>query len=726
MAANFNHQKLRGRSFKGQDLSGSDLRGADLRGIDFTNAVLLHANLSNVNTGLKPTWALYLRACSIVLSVIAAFDVAYASAYFGSMLPEQSPLELALASSFTFVLFLFFIGITLRHGIGKALSGFTVVAITGITFFLALPGSSNNEAILSILFLGIAIAINITGVVTGAIAVAIARILADKRVWSIIILVVPVTIPVGLKAGMLGLSDNWAIMAGIIVAIPILIVLIGLSFYVGIKAIEGNSKYVFVRQIAVAACNYGATNFRGADLTDADFTGANLKYADFRDATLTRTRWSQTKHLAQARTTDTYLENPKIRELVVGLNGQDQNFDHMDLRGLNLQGANLADASFIGTKLSEATLQEVNLARAKLVQTQLYDANLSGACLTGAIIQDWSISSDTNFAAVKCEYIYMQLPTKGDPDPCRKPDNRNETFQDGDFANFIAPIIKTLDLYRTQNVDLRVVAQRFKTLDLFHHEGIDPGAVAIALKQLSEQHPEADIEVVALEGRGDEKVRVQAKVTGIADRSALSAEYFQTYRELSSLPYADLQTLLSGMAEKDERIRSLEKMVTTAIESNRFYVETYYNLGDTVAEKSSSINFNAGGNIGDVSGIVGGDVSGVLNLGTISGNVTNDCFQLPESPKADELGIKDLLQQLQTIIEADSDLPQKGKETALTQVQVLAEVAQNPEEPEKKEMGSQAINLLKGAASFLPDTAKLAEACTKLLPLIGKLLGLPI
>ena len=82
------------------------------------------------------------------------------------------------------------------------------------------------------------------------------------------------------------------------------------------------------------------------------------------------------------------------------------------------------------------------------------------------------------------------MPTKADPDPCRKPDNRNEIFQDGDF---IAPIIKTLNLDQTQHLDLRVVARRFKTLDLFHHEGIDPTAAAIALKQLAQQYPEAVI-----------------------------------------------------------------------------------------------------------------------------------------------------------------------------------------------------------------------------------------
>ncbi|MEM6427352.1 MAG: pentapeptide repeat-containing protein, partial [Cyanobacteria bacterium P01_D01_bin.128] len=220
---------------------------------------------------------------------------------------------------------------------------------------------------------------------------------------------------------------------------------------------------------AIAISNYRSTSFRNADLTNADFSNANLRQADFRNANLTRTRWHQAKFLAQARTDEEYLEDPKIRQLVVSLNGREQNFDQFDLRGLNLDGADLTDASFIGAKLSGATLKDAKLDGAKLVQAQLYGADLSGASLTGAYIQDWSISTDTIFDNVQCDYVYMQLPTKIDPDPCRKPDKRNENFESGDFADFIEPIIKTLNLYQTQNIDLRVVAQQFKTLDLFHH-----------------------------------------------------------------------------------------------------------------------------------------------------------------------------------------------------------------------------------------------------------------
>jgi uncharacterized protein YjbI with pentapeptide repeats len=722
---NVKQQTLRGRSLKGKSLLGEDFSRADIRGTNFVGANLTGANFSQVRTGLRPEWSIGLTMGLFLLTAIPSFIAAYAGAFAATSFPLiETVTGKGIASTLAAILFIVFIGIVLWWGLNNELWGFAIVLMLVITSILAFPGF-NETQLVSLLF-GFALALEIAGVVTGAIAVAAARILAAKWMVVLIIPIISVIALQGIKSGIEGTTEPSEIMAAVAVAGLFALVLLGLSAYIGWQASIDNPKYALIRQIVVTVCNYGATSFRGADLTDANFTGANLKHADFRDANLTRTRWCGAKHLAQARSSDTYLENPQIRQLLVSLNGQDQNFDHMDLRGLNLQEANLADASLIGTKLSEATLQDADLSRTKLVQAQLYGANLGGACLTGAVIQDWSLSTDTNFEAVKCDYVYMQLPTKADPDPCRKPDNRNEIFQPDDFADFIAPIIKTLNLYQTQNVDPRQIGQQFKTLDLFHHQGLDPTAAAIALKQLATQHPEAELEVVALEGRGDDKVRVQAKVTGRVDRSALSAAYFTKYEEISALPYADLQSLLAGIAEKDERIRSLEKMVTTAIESNKFYVETYYNLGDTVSEKGA-ININSGG--GNISGVVGGDirdVSGVVNLGTISGTVSNAIGQLPDSPSSNEPGIKDLLQQLQAIIEADTDLPQKGKETALTQVQVLAEVAQNPEQPEKKTMGTQALNLLKGAASFLPDTAKLAEASVKLLPLIGKLLGLPI
>ena len=117
--------------------------------------------------------------------------------------------------------------------------------------------------------------------------------------------------------------------------------------------------------------------------------------------------------------------------------GQVINFDNLDLREVNLKGANLADASFISADLREANLQDADLSRAKLVQTQLAGTDFTNSTLTGAYIEDWGITNSSIFTAVKCEYVYMRLPTKNNPDPLRKPDNFQEVFADGEFGDFI-------------------------------------------------------------------------------------------------------------------------------------------------------------------------------------------------------------------------------------------------------------------------------------------------
>ncbi|MEO0376184.1 MAG: hypothetical protein AAF329_16495 [Cyanobacteria bacterium P01_A01_bin.17] len=147
-------------------------------------------------------------------------------------------------------------------------------------------------------------------------------------------------------------------------------------------------------------------------------------------------------------------------------------------------------------------------------------------------------------------------------------------------------------------------------------------------------------------------------------------------------------------------------------------------LGDTVTDKSS-ININTGG--GNVSGVVGGNVenvSGVVNLGTISGDVTNAIDQLPGNSESDEPSLKDLLTQLQAAIEATSALPSEDKAEALEQVKVLAEAGQAPEDTGLKKAAKTAMKVLKGTAAGLPDITELVQACSTLLPAIGALLVL--
>jgi len=582
------HTNFRGRSFRGKNLAGYDFSFTDIRGADFSNAILPGANFSHAKSGLKKQWIAILVAVIIILSILAGSLSAYAGASVGDFLLSKPPDNIKaevtsgttiIPTIFVFLAYAVFLIITVRRGLCADLGKFSVIiaAIVGIT--AALPGSDVSRTIF--LFNSIIIAVGIAGSLLGAVALAIG--ISTFGLHSAI--VVAVCIALGAFLGTwetihfyIETGEFWLEMFAVacLVSIPLL----GLSAYMGWKSGVEDRRYSLIRAIALNLCSLGGTSFRGANLSDANFTQAILEYTDFRNANLSRTVWRQSRQIERARLEETYLEKPLIRQLVVSGNGQDKNYDYQNLRGLYLQNANLVDASFLGADLSEATLQEADLSRAKLVQAQLYRTNFSYACLTGAYIQDWAISTDTQLEGVKCDYIFMRLPTRDDPDACRKPDNKNENFKEGDFSDFITPIIKTLELYRQQNVDPRQIASTFKSLDLFHYKGIDASAAALALKQLAEQYPEAGIEVVALEGRGEEKIRLQARVTGETDRSRLSAEYFEKYQEIASLPYGDLQSLLAAMAEKDERIRSLENMVMTAMKSDKFYVETYYAFGD--------------------------------------------------------------------------------------------------------------------------------------------------
>lgn len=202
---------------------------------------------------------------------------------------------------------------------------------------------------------------------------------------------------------------------------------------------EGDEKYSWIRNIAIAFAAIGGASFRSSDLTDVNFTTATLKSTDFRKAILIRTCFNKTKKLDFVRPGTTYLQKAQVVSVLETGVGQNSNFDRENLSGINFKGANLIDASFIGADLSQANLQDADLSRAKLVQAQLNGTDLTGATLTGAYIQDWGITTDTKFDGVRCEYVYMRLPTAYNPDPLRKPDNNKEVFAPGEFAYFSKP-----------------------------------------------------------------------------------------------------------------------------------------------------------------------------------------------------------------------------------------------------------------------------------------------
>jgi hypothetical protein len=105
-----------------------------------------------------------------------------------------------------------------------------------------------------------------------------------------------------------------------------------------------------------------------------------------------------------------------------------------------------------------------------------------------------------------------------------------------------------------------------------------------------------------------------------------------------------------------------------------------------------------------------------LNIGEISGILTNTINQLPASLQSDKPGIKELLTELQIAIEAETNLSDDDKAEALEQVKTLAEVGKNPQESTMQKAGKTAMKILKGILAGLPSAATLVEACSKLLP----------
>ncbi|OUC12627.1 MAG: hypothetical protein B0A82_21355 [Alkalinema sp. CACIAM 70d] len=712
MPQDFSQRNLRQQSFAGQNLTGANFTGADIRGADFSRACLVNADFSHTKAGLPPPAVIQLLAFSIFLALLAGVITAYAGAVFGHLFTIFDPSSLTLGVFIAIVLLLFGIT-TLKNGLGFALGLVSLIAATAIVITVAITPSTDFAGKVSVSSLTLGGAIS--GVVGLAEAINLNR--SSKLSLAVIFL--------GILTGTsLGVSQEEPLTSFIGVVLVSSGVL-GLATYVGQQSLQGDRRYHLLRNLTIGLTTAGSTRFRNADLTDANFTGALLPSTDFRGAHLTRVCWLKAQ-LERANLDRTYLEHPAIRQLLTTGQGSGQTLDRLDLHGVNLQDANLTDASLVGADLSNATLQGANLFRAKLVQTQLYGANLSRVCLTGAYIQNWGISPETSLEAVQCEYIYMHLPTTQDPDPCRKPDNRQENFRDGDFADFIAPIMRTLDSYQQQNFDPRTLTMVPKTLDLYHHEGIDPSAAAIALQQLTEEHPEANIEVVSIEGRGNQKVRLQAQVSDTVDRSQLNVDYFDNYNQLKTLAYSDLQKLLASIAEKDARIRSLENMVVTAIGSNKFYIETYHHQGELIMSQSKG-SVNISGVQGNVSGIAAAGKDQIMTgvaIGAISGSVTNTINQLPESPDPDNPGIKELLLQLKEAIEAETTLSDEDKAEALEQVKTLAEAGQKTEDGILQKSAKTAMKILKGTVASLPDAANLAEACAKLLPMISGLLML--
>ena len=589
MPQDFSGQNLRGRSFKRQNLEGANFSYADIRSADFTNAILQETNFTNAQAGVQKRWTLVQQVFAFLLSALSGF-----LSHFSSTIVAAPFLNVdGLIGYVLFIARVAVGGLFAVTLIAIICEGFTIKALKRIVI-AAIGISSSTTAFMVILVLAnVTVGINpliiikaapssILVAIISAVSGTVGGVSTISGAFVVAAIIYGAVSSAGIVSGIVAFTITSVVAiafansySGGAVAYTALTAILALSIYMARQALQENKKFSVVRTFGITLSSIGGTSFRGTNLTRANFSNAILKSADFnhtkqRQTNLVQVFWKGVKKLDCARLGNTYLADFKVRQLLVELNGQNQNYSGLNLEGVNLQGANLQNANFVGSNLNHVNLQDADLSRARLVQTQLDKTDFTDATLTGAYIQDWGITIDTEFDGVRCEYVYMRLPTEDNPDPYRKPDNRQEVFADGEFGDFIKPI--------------------FDTLDLYHNQGVDPRAIAIAFKELAEDNPEAELEIVAIERRGENKILLRAKTATTSNKSKLSRDYFINYNQLKALAEKDFQALI---ADKEYQINRLENMVMTALERPSFYANNSIIQGDT--KMTGDRNINTGG-----------------------------------------------------------------------------------------------------------------------------------
>ncbi|MBW4473458.1 MAG: pentapeptide repeat-containing protein [Stenomitos rutilans HA7619-LM2] len=686
----FRRANLRGQNFKGQDLSGADFTEADIRGANFNNAVLKGANFTGAKAGVQKRWVIGQLLLLFLISALAGVLQGYFGYYIAYYFPRwwDSTYDRTYVVTDVTTTISFFITIS-AASIAIARQGFTSKVAATICFAVAVAVAAAAAVAVTV-----AAAVAVAIVVAIAVAIAVAIVVAIAAAVAVAIAVAEAVAGAGAIAVAVAVAGAGAGAVAVAVSVASLL----LSIYAARRALKGDEKFELTRSFGIDFAAIGGTAFCGADLTQANFTNATLKSTNFnhtkqQPTNLTHVCWQDAKKLDRARVGDSILANSTVLKLLVTRDGHNQTYIDANLRGANLNGVNLNAANLKWTDLSDATLHRAELKDANLREVLAIGTDFTAAYLTGACLEAWNIDSNTKLEDVDCQYVYLlrnqqeRRPSSGD-------------FAPGEFTKLFQEALNTVDLIFRNGVDWKAFVAAFKTVQV-DNDG-------------------TELTIQSIENKGDGVVVVRVSVQEEADKAKIHSEFNQNYdlalKALEAKYHAELKA-------KDEQItiyreKSADMTEILRLLANRPVTVEVNASAESKAmsdstDKSQSVN-------------IGGNVTGsTINLGAISGSVSNVVNQLPSTPDSAQPGIKELLLELQAAIESDADLPEKGKASALEQVKVLAEVAQDPEQPEKKGLGSQAVTFFKNAASFLPDTAKLAEACTKLLPLITKALGLP-
>lgn len=648
---NFVGLNLAGQSFKGECLAGAQFIKVNIRGTDFSNADLSNTKFMEAEGGLQRYWVIFLLFVIGLLSGLAGFCCGSAFYWVGKIISPSLKIntsviqELGLNFNQNYssiitgllglLLLVVFFVVALWRGIATSFSVVAIILAVAVAivvpFFFALTssrytftfGSLSFQQIMtiflvapSIVSVAALVAFTIEGIVLFMVAYASASLISS--IGNIVCILAFAVCFAGafevfVSISMMSLSPigSVAFPKTLITEtlIPFTIALTWFGIYLGRRALKKENKDAWVHPIAIRFATMNSTNFFGANLTDADFIGANLKNTDLRKANITRVNWRNVKRLNFACLGDSYLNDPRLRRLIIGKEVIHKNFDYQNLQGVNLNGVNLRNASFINANLREVSLRKSDLTNANLtgakleravlentifkqanltsadlskaiatnsdfsqsllVRSNLESTNLTGAHFTGACIQDWIVSRNTKLDEVKCKYIYLKFV---DGDKLDQVPQKGE-FKNLEFIFFVRSILDTLDLY--------------------HDNNINPRVAVIVLRSLANDYRE-HLEVVGLEKKG-KGIIIKLKTSEFTNHEQLKQEYYHRYDNALNLFMTDPQKILPSY-------ETLETTVTELVEDIKQRPNTsikyLFNGGLFITGGEQKMNINQRGNFG--------------------------------------------------------------------------------------------------------------------------------
>lgn len=710
-------QSLRGANLQSIDLSGANLIRTDLRGTKLDKAQLISTDFDSAHIGTQRRWIAPVLLSSLLLSIVTYFLLgAFLAAFFTAILESSAnifDLRNSVAEVAAGALGLWMIATTFwvyyRQGflaalgaVAGAVAGAFAIAITiAVAIAVASTGTDTSAvsaalaSAISVSFAG-SVAITFAGAISVAFAIAftIAFVVANSRTFAFTIAIATAG-TVAVAATFTGTVAEDSVSIPSLVFITVLLTT-AVNYLVAYRAVNGDSRDRLVRDVSVRLLSLGGTSFRQANLTNASFTHAVVKAGHFQDAILHRTRFHLARKLHLSRTSGTVLNNRTVLDLLVSLKpDSDHPYVGLNLKGAYLNHADLSNLDLTETDLSGADLTGTDLQRADLTKVQALGTCFSQANLTAACVEAWNIDSSTELDGAICDHIYLLAGQQE-----RRP--HTGSFAPGEFTKLFEEVLTTVDLIFRDGIDWRAFLQTFKTLQV--------------------EQADAQLEIQSIENKGDGVMVVRLKAAPEANKEQIHRAFKQGYGKALKAAEQKYRAALQGQAVK---IQHQEDIISQYRERNADLKEitmlmAQRPINTTAISESKAMQGNDQSQKIKVDGdfTISAQDSAVVNLGTISGQVTHQINQLGSNAPQ----LQDLLTQLQQAIEAEAALSDTDKADALEQVEKLAAAGQAPQENQSR--AKRAIGVIQDITEGLTETNKLVDVCKNLLPAIGVLFAL--